>query len=306
MEVRDGVNRLSRARSASDATCRLHLGVVISGGHRVSYEEKKAAGDRGEAIVARILERRKAPDAIVLNDLLFDGVDTTTQLDHILIDRFGLLLVETKFYNAHIKGTSADSRWTACYKDGNRRELHNPLRQNESHRAKLLRVLQQNDFRLPGSYTQSVIVFAHGVVSDLELTPEDRARVMTPEDLERHLSSRADFAPNAGELDGTVASSIADLIRSLDKSEDPILQARHVAMVREASSRKSGRTRRGRAYRPTVPRRPAYPPQCASSQDAKGNGALMAILKVAGILLLLWMLANCATFSGAAAHAPSP
>lgn len=271
--------------------------LCISGG-RVGYEQSKAAGDRGEAIVADILERHRAPEAVVLNDLLFDGVDTTTQVDHILIDRFGLLLVETKFYNALIKGTSEDFKWTACYKDGNRKQFHNPLRQNEGHRGKLPRILQQNGFRLDATYTQNVIVFAHGNIGELNLVPEDRARVLDSADFQQHLGTRADFAPNGGDLEGHAIDAVAQLVSSLDRSSDPAVQARHERMVKEASGRKRRpptRTSKPRAtaHRPAAPRATSRPRRetPAAVKELLGQLSRTAVAALLfGALFATWQL----------------
>ncbi|MDZ4168194.1 MAG: NERD domain-containing protein [Coriobacteriia bacterium] len=266
----------------------------------MSYAESKVFGDRGEAIVAEVVQRHCPPDAVILNDLLFDGVDTTTQVDHILIDRFGLLLIETKYYNALLKGTSDDRTWTACYQDGGRRQLHNPLRQNEGHRTKLLRTLQQNGYRLDPSYTQSVIVFARGHVGDLDLTVEDRARVLTADEFDHHLATRADFAPNSGDLNPDQIAAIGDLVSTLDRSADAKVQARHERMVKKASGRKFGRgprPARTSTPRPRTPRSTSRP-----RRQANPLGALLAVLLFAA---WIWGPRALDFFSGPEA-APAP
>lgn len=250
----------------------------------VGYTEAKAVGDRGEAIVAQLLERYRGAEAVVLHDLLFDSVDTTTQVDHILIDRFGLLLVETKFYNALIKGTSDDRTWTACYKDGGRRQFHNPLRQNEGHRLKLLRVLQQHGIRLDSSYTQSLIVFANGHIGDLTLTAEDRARVLDPTELNHHLATRHDFAPNGGDLNASQIASIATIVSSLDRSGDSAVQARHERMVKEASRRRPARSRR--TMRRTVPRGPRKPSTPSRHESPVSLSSVLVIVLVAAAIMM--------------------
>lgn len=276
----------------------------------MGYAESKLVGDRGEAIVAEVLKQYTASDGIALHDLLFDGVDTTTQVDHILIDRFGLLLIETKFYNALIKGTSDDRTWTACYRDGKRRQFHNPLRQNEGHRSKLLRVLQQHGFRLDSSYTQSVIVFANGSIDDLDLAPEDRARVLATAEFDHHLATRPDFAPNSGDLNPNQVAAIAEIISSLDCSGDSTVQARHDQMVKEASKRRRGKA--GRFTRGAAPRRPSTPR--TSSKPESRTSPLVAMIGILVALAALWgqqvvsHLAS-AVFSGAPAPPvaqPSP
>jgi len=251
--------------------------------------QRKNAGERGEDLVAGVLARYKAPEAVVLNDLLFDSVDTTTQLDHILIDRFGLLLIETKFYNASISGTSSDRNWIAHYRDGRTRDLHSPLKQNESHRTKILRVLQQHGLRIGPEYTQSVVVFALGSISDLELTPEDSARVLDTKGLEHHLATRADFAPNAGALDTSTIASVAALLESLDKSGDAEVHARHLQMAKETAERHRARREGRRPARDRgtyAPRRSHPRPDSYDREQPLPWRLLAGMLGIAALLVL--------------------
>lgn len=269
----------------------------------MDYTESKALGDRGEAITSTILGRRKAPEALVLNDLLFDGVDTTTQVDHILIDRFGLLLVETKSYAALMRGTSDDRTWTACYKGGARRQMPNPLRQNEGHRDKLLRTLQQHGFRLDRTYTQSVVVFAQGDVSGLQLTSEDRARVLSAEEFEQHLATRQDFAPNAGDLSPEQLRTIAGLVLTLDRSTDEEVAARHALMVRGASKR-SPRSPRRATRRPVPP--PVHPgiPRKPVTQRRGERERDSALFRLVLLVVLCAFLALGSRIGGVLSFAP--
>jgi len=79
----------------------------------------------------------------MLNNLLLVDDRTTAQIDHVLVDRFGIVVVETKNYHALIRGRSDDRKWTACYsgKERRRERFPNPLRQNDRHREMLHRVL---------------------------------------------------------------------------------------------------------------------------------------------------------------------
>ena len=197
-------------------------------------------GDRGEAEVARILREACGDDERIVDDLLLDGIDMTTQIDHILIDRYGLLVIETKRYGALLKGRSEERQWTACYRDGNHRPLQNPLRQNDKHREKLATILKREGYQFDASYVQSLVVFAKGTIDPLELTDEDDARVLTLDQLEEHLRTRSDFAPNTGDMTADTVASLALLLGSLDCKDNPDVVARHAASVAAAKRPKSG------------------------------------------------------------------
>ncbi len=210
----------------------------------MNYEQSKPYGDRGEAAVAAILETACGEHDRVVNDLLLDGIDMTTQIDHIFIDRFGLLVIETKTYGALFRGKSEDHDWTACYRDNQHRRVQNPLRQNDKHREKLGTILKRYGYEFDASYVQSLVVFAKGAIEALELTDEDRARVISVDELAEHLRTRTDFAPNLGEMTPETVESLGLLLASLNCKDNPEVVARHAASV--AAAKQGGRKRRQR------------------------------------------------------------
>ena len=56
----------------------------------------------------------------------------TTQVDHVLVSRFGISVIETKNMAGWIFGTEADAEWTQVHFRQKRR-FQNPLRQNYRH-----------------------------------------------------------------------------------------------------------------------------------------------------------------------------
>ena len=79
---------------------------------------------------------------------------STTQIDHILISRFGIFVIETKHYAGWIFGEAGSREWTqVVYSQKNR--FQNPLVQNNYH----LKVVQDNlDFLDPWQ-VQGMVVF---------------------------------------------------------------------------------------------------------------------------------------------------
>jgi Nuclease-related domain len=57
--------------------------------------------NRGEAKLSSALKRRfVGPDYHLLNHVTLPTKDGTTQIDHILISRFGIFVIETKDYTS--------------------------------------------------------------------------------------------------------------------------------------------------------------------------------------------------------------
>lgn len=98
-------------------------------------------GDRAEHLTQEYLHKH-FPDAFLLNNLYFKTDRGLTQIDHILICRYGLYIIETKSHNGHI--TVGERNWTQRYKDKNV-SFYSPVRQNQVHLHALKRVLAQDE-----------------------------------------------------------------------------------------------------------------------------------------------------------------
>lgn len=92
----------------------------------------------------------------LIRDVTFPTEDGTTQIDHIIVSKYGIFVVETKNYAGWIFGDEFSPQWTqTIYKRKSR--FQNPLRQNFKHVKTLCSVLnlEQEKFF-------SVIVFVGG------------------------------------------------------------------------------------------------------------------------------------------------
>lgn len=112
--------------------------------------------NRGEARLSRALKMRfVAPDYHLLNHVtirLKDG--TTTQIDHVLVSRFGIFVIETKDYKGWIFAGPSDRYWTqVLYRTKFR--FQNPIRQNHRH----VRAIQELLDFLPADVARPAVVF---------------------------------------------------------------------------------------------------------------------------------------------------
>lgn len=69
---------------------------------------------------------------LVLNDLTLPFGNGTTQIDHVVVSRFGIFVVETKNYSGWIYGDAEQSHWTQVNFSKKNRFL-NPVLQNKKH-----------------------------------------------------------------------------------------------------------------------------------------------------------------------------
>jgi hypothetical protein len=111
--------------------------------------------NRGEALLSRTLRRHfPGPDYHLMNHVTLPSSKGTTQVDHVLVSRFGVFVVETKHYKGWIFGRKEQPFWTQVLFKA-RFKFQNPIQQNTGHVHAVRRLL---DF-LPPDAVKSVVVF---------------------------------------------------------------------------------------------------------------------------------------------------
>ena len=76
----------------------------------------------------------------VLNDIMFSVNNSTHQIDHVVVSKYGIFVIETKQYNGFITGDKYDSKWVRHV--GKKKYYYtNPIRQNYGHILSLSELL---------------------------------------------------------------------------------------------------------------------------------------------------------------------
>lgn len=123
------------------------------------YSSKsEAIGDQGEKHVSSFLEYLPCEEYQVFNDLLIRDGNYTTQVDHIVISRYGVFVLETKNVHGKVYGSGNSEFWKQYLPDtGYRRygytkehQLRNPIWQNDGHIKSLRRLIFGNDLPIFG------------------------------------------------------------------------------------------------------------------------------------------------------------
>lgn len=119
-------------------------------------------GQDGECRVYQVINSTHPKH--VLNDYMFKVDGKTSQIDHIVINEFGIFVIETKNYSGKIYGNSKQLEWTQILAGGNiKNTFYNPVKQNANHIYKLKKLLNTN------SYMMSIVVFAGGDISNIDI-----------------------------------------------------------------------------------------------------------------------------------------
>ena len=106
--------------------------------------QKKVIGFFGEFWVKLELKKLKK-DYKVLNNVIVRTINNFThQIDHIVVSKYGIFVIETKQINGYIKGNDYDKNWTVK-RGKNTYYINNPVYQNYGHIKALSEVLEITD-----------------------------------------------------------------------------------------------------------------------------------------------------------------
>jgi len=135
----------------------LGLALVVSYalGHYHARYRTHSFQNRGEALISRAIQLNfPSPNYHLFNHITMQLVDGTTQIDHILVSRFGIFVIETKDYSGWIFANAKQATWTQVL-FGKKFKFQNPIFQNHRHIEAIKKSL---DF-LPPSTVKSLVVF---------------------------------------------------------------------------------------------------------------------------------------------------
>ncbi|MBU3914126.1 NERD domain-containing protein [bacterium] len=161
----------------------LILGLLV-GRYRISKINRiLTLQNRGEALMSSILKSNfTPPDYHLMNHITLELPDGTTQIDHILVSRFGVFVIETKDYKGWIYGNLKQKSWTQVFFQS-KRKFQNPIHQNSRHVRAVQNLL---DF-LPPDAVKSIVVFT----GNAEFKTEIPSGVHTSRSISNHIEQHS-------------------------------------------------------------------------------------------------------------------
>ena len=192
------------------------LGMVVAG------RPRRSKGAQGERLVANRLKDLDPAHYRTFHDLYLPRPDGSgsTQVDHVVISRFGIFVIETKYLNGWIFGNARQKMWTQSIY-GRNTQFQNPLHQNHLH------VLALKGFLgLPERSFHSLVFFVDG-----DFRTEMPENVIGS-DLCGWIGQRAYV-----QLSEDTFQAVIDKLDQLEKGTDR--KAAHVRHLRELKERKS-------------------------------------------------------------------
>lgn len=128
--------------------------IVVLFVYLVWYDSAKQKGKRGEMRVSAILSQL-SDEYTILNDLVFRTEKGTTQIDHLVVSKYGIFTIETKNYRGEIYGDDNRKEWTQLivtevtyakkwwktYTYVTKNRFYNPVKQSVGHAFRIKELL---------------------------------------------------------------------------------------------------------------------------------------------------------------------
>lgn len=127
-------------------------------GYVLSVNLKDSKENSGERLVIQTIHEGFSREKYhLLNNVTLPTSDGgTTQIDHILVSKYGVFVIETKDYSGWIFGSKNSKKWTQSF-PARKYQFQNPLHQNQKHIHELVKLF---DF-MPKSAFKSLVVFTN-------------------------------------------------------------------------------------------------------------------------------------------------
>ena len=148
----------------------------------------KTRGDKGERKVnSKLGWRLDSSEYYRFSDLHLPSGSGSTQIDHVVVSRYGVFVIETKNYSGWIFGDETSKVWTQTLY-GEKHKFQNPLRQNYKHTKAV-----ESFLSLHSSAVFSIVVFA----GNAEFRTQMPSNVMYAKNLVRYIRSKSNpiFGP---------------------------------------------------------------------------------------------------------------
>ena len=142
----------------------------------------EALGRKGERKVERKLGRLNSSEYYRYYDLVLPSRFGMTQIDHVVVSRYCVFVIETKNYSGWIFGSERSRYWTQVLYD-EKHTLENPLRQNYRHTSAI-----ESYLSLHSGSVFSIVVFA----GDGRFRTAMPSNVIHVNALVRYIRSRSD------------------------------------------------------------------------------------------------------------------
>ncbi len=211
-------NKIIKAISTFAPYCFL-LGALFVAFGVLSIFFRRRKGAIGEKIVSfRLAKGLSESEYAILDDVYLPIDGATTQIDHIVVSRYGVFVVETKNYTGWIFASADSPKWTqTIYRERN--SSQNPIRQNYRHICAI-----SENLGIPKEFLKGVVAFT----GDCQFKTEMPAGVVFSRKAAEYIRSFKEPLLKQKEV-----ADIIEAIRLWDASVTPEQRAAHVANLKK-------------------------------------------------------------------------
>lgn len=115
-------------------------------------QERRLAGKRGEEVVTAEIERVMRKDDYLFTNVKISFKGKRTECDNIIVNNFGVFIIEAKNYSGSLSGNENDDEWAECKYDDygdilEEKNVKNPIRQVKRQIYILSEYLKNNGLR---------------------------------------------------------------------------------------------------------------------------------------------------------------
>lgn len=155
----------------------------------------------------------------VVHDATLEVNGESFRYDYVLMDRFGLLVLEVVAWPGHrLSGTGNKSQWKAT-RDGEKPvPFENPFIGNAAKLAALRQSVAIAGRRFADEYFTDLVVYVADDVSKLRLAGLEQMKFVEARSLTSELQARHDFAPNPGIIEASELDDLVSLFGVLDRT----------------------------------------------------------------------------------------
>lgn len=154
----------------------------------------------------------------LIPNVMLPTPDGTTQIDHVIVSRYGIFVIETKTYKGWIYGDERQAQWTQVI-FRHKERFQNPLRQNYKHTKTLSELAG-----IPEEHLKSLVVF----VGDCTFKTTMPANVVYARDFVKSIKNY-----QTPIITDAQVSEIANVIQEWTGSVSGEQKARHVKNLRQ-------------------------------------------------------------------------
>lgn len=138
-------------------------------------QERRLAGERGEEVVTAEIERVMRKDDYLFTNVKISFKGKITECDNIIINNFGVFIIEVKNYSGSLSGNENDDEWVER-KYFEEKSVKNPIKQVKRQIYILSKLLKNNGLR---AWIDGYVILIHNnsPVDSKYIIPFKRAEI---------------------------------------------------------------------------------------------------------------------------------